>query len=355
MRSIHHSFDIELAAQYSVEEAILIHHFQFWIYQNKRLNRNFKEGRTWTYQTLEEIAAIFPYWSKDQVRDLLYKLVTEKVRKTENKAHEPILLCKNYYDRTKWYAFINEIYFIGKSPRLNPQMEKGISPNGKRDIPTPIPDTKPDTKTSIINNTPIIASNSEITLSKPDFDINYDFIKHDFINITEQDKLSWKKLYPSIDLEIELLKAIEWIKSEPTKAKHKKKWRSFLRNWFSRANERASNKEAFRSMREKERTHPPSSGSPPSLKDQEEEVLNELYNSYYSWFNGKKANDAYWQDKVGFLVLKPNYFEVYNKEVKFQRSLKKFYHLLTTEYADESFYNSCKPLMEKAKKMIGDL
>jgi hypothetical protein len=123
-----HSFDIHLAEKYSVEEAILIKHFAHWIGVNRRLNRNFHDGRWWTYQTIEEIAAHFPYWSWDQVKRLLIKLVDKKVLLKGN-------FNKTSFDRTVWYAFNDE------SP--TPQ---AISPNGKDDIATPIPDTKPDTK-----------------------------------------------------------------------------------------------------------------------------------------------------------------------------------------------------------------
>ena len=34
----------------------MIHHFQFWLEQNKRLEKNFYEGKTWVYQTQKEIA-----------------------------------------------------------------------------------------------------------------------------------------------------------------------------------------------------------------------------------------------------------------------------------------------------------
>ena len=55
----HHSFDVYLAEQYGIHEAILIHHFQHWIMVNKNLKRNFRDERTWTYQTLQDIAAHF--------------------------------------------------------------------------------------------------------------------------------------------------------------------------------------------------------------------------------------------------------------------------------------------------------
>jgi hypothetical protein len=123
-----HSFDIHLAEIYSIQEAILIKHFAYWIGVNRRLRRNFHEGRYWTYQTIEEIAAHFPYWSTDQINRIIRKLVKRKILLKGN-------FNKLKMDTTLWYAFADE------SPN-------GLakSPNGFGEIAKAIPDTKPDTK-----------------------------------------------------------------------------------------------------------------------------------------------------------------------------------------------------------------
>ena len=102
--SIHHSFSIEYATKYGIEEAILIQHIQFWIFQNERLKRNFHEGKTWMYQTQEELAAIYPYWNRDKVQKLLKKLVDKDVLIKGN-------FNKNIFDRTCWYTFKNKEMF----------------------------------------------------------------------------------------------------------------------------------------------------------------------------------------------------------------------------------------------------
>lgn len=116
MKSLHHSFDIDLAAEYGTHEAILIHHFQHWIGENQRLKRNFINDRTWSNQTLEEIAAHFTYFTPDQVRDILYKLEHGKARKGKHQVFKPVLVKGNYnkkkHDRTVWYAFVDEKKFM---------------------------------------------------------------------------------------------------------------------------------------------------------------------------------------------------------------------------------------------------
>lgn len=135
----HHSFNPSFAAKYGVNEAILIAHFQYWINHNKRLGRNEKDGKTWTYQTRKEIAAHFSYWSEDQVRRITDSLVEKGV------------LVKGDYnkkkmDKTIWYAFANEEMFtIGKSAKSSGKSASRSGESAKA-IPHTIPNTKTDKK-----------------------------------------------------------------------------------------------------------------------------------------------------------------------------------------------------------------
>lgn len=138
---MHHSFDINFAAQFSVEESILIHHFQHWVRINKQLKRNNIDGRTWTYSTQEEIAANFPYWSTKQIERILNKLTKKGVLLKDN-----FNKCK--YDRTTWYAFKDEELFFGSSISRNREMVKTESGDGPPEIGRPIPDSKTYTKTN---------------------------------------------------------------------------------------------------------------------------------------------------------------------------------------------------------------
>ena len=104
--NLHHTFDEELAAELkSIELSVLVHHFQYWIKHNKRTNRNKHEGRTWMYQSLEDMSAHFSYWSKTQVERLVRKLVDKDILIKGNFNKSP-------YDRTVWYAFKDESRFV---------------------------------------------------------------------------------------------------------------------------------------------------------------------------------------------------------------------------------------------------
>lgn len=162
-KSLHHSFDIDLATEYGMSEAVLIHHFQHWIRINKRLKRNSHDGRTWTYQSMNEILAHFPYWSEDDLRGVIERLCTGKGRRSQkNKEdHSPILIKGNFnktpFDKTTWYAFIDEDRFVNSNNSYEREISQidpvnlpnraGDLPNGDGCPPTPIPDTKTDTKT----------------------------------------------------------------------------------------------------------------------------------------------------------------------------------------------------------------
>lgn len=105
------SFNGEVAKLYGVPEAIFLNNLKFWINHNKANGKNLREGRTWTYNTLEAFQEIFPFWTERQIRSIVGKLVDENVILRDNKFNR----FKN--DRTNWYAFINESEWITvKSP-----------------------------------------------------------------------------------------------------------------------------------------------------------------------------------------------------------------------------------------------
>ena len=136
--SQHHSFDVNIAAKYGIPEAILIHHFIFWISSNQRQGKAFHEGRTWTYQTLEEISSHFPYFSISQVKRIVSKLIELKILIKGNFNSSP-------YDHTPWYAFENEKIFPMIRNRPDDGTESFLRRNGI--VPTyQGEDTKKDTK-----------------------------------------------------------------------------------------------------------------------------------------------------------------------------------------------------------------
>jgi hypothetical protein len=75
--------------------------------------------------------------------------------------------------------------------------------------------------------------------------LTFNFESWKFDGITNEDMTDWKLMYPHIDLQIETLKAAQWLKNNPSRSK-KKNWRKYLTGWYGRSNDSIENKKAFR-------------------------------------------------------------------------------------------------------------
>lgn len=111
---MYHSFDTKVAELVGVNAAILFNSIAFWCEKNRANGSNIKEGRAWTFNTVNAFSELFPYMSKKQIATALRKLEETGLVVTG-------CFNRNPYDRTKWYALT----------------EKGISlfRDGKIDLP----------------------------------------------------------------------------------------------------------------------------------------------------------------------------------------------------------------------------
>ena len=75
--------------------------------------------------------------------------------------------------------------------------------------------------------------------------LSFNFETWEFSGINEKDLSNWTKIYPHIVLDIEITKASQWLKGNPSKSR-KNLWRKFLTGWFQRANDSIENKKAFK-------------------------------------------------------------------------------------------------------------
>ena len=57
-----HSVDVELACKIGFDEANILGHIAYWTKHNKDNNKNFYNGRHWTYNTLDAFLEQFPYY-----------------------------------------------------------------------------------------------------------------------------------------------------------------------------------------------------------------------------------------------------------------------------------------------------
>ena len=71
---MNYSFDIFLAKEVGVNEAIMIQNLVFWISKNKANEKHYHDGRYWTYNSQQALEEIFPFWSKYQIQRILKSL-----------------------------------------------------------------------------------------------------------------------------------------------------------------------------------------------------------------------------------------------------------------------------------------
>jgi hypothetical protein len=132
-----HHFDTEIAAEYSVDVAIIVNNLDFWLQKNKANDRHYYDGKTWMYNSVAAFVKLFPYWSDNQIRRIIKKMETDGIIETGN-------YNKVAYDRTTWYTFTDAFCEKHKCILRFAQMEVAETPNGSGENHTPIPDSNPD-------------------------------------------------------------------------------------------------------------------------------------------------------------------------------------------------------------------
>lgn len=136
-KNMEHHFNVELAKEYGILEAVLLNNLQFWIEKNRANGTNFHDGHYWTYNSAKAFSELFPYASQKQIRKALQNLIAEGIIQTGN-------YNKNPYDRTLWYSFTEKGDSIFQMVKIDvPKRENGNDLEGQ-----PIPDNKPDNKTN---------------------------------------------------------------------------------------------------------------------------------------------------------------------------------------------------------------
>ncbi len=133
-----HSFDVNIAKKYGIEEAILLNHLYFWIEKNRANNKHCYDGYYWTYSSKKAFTDLFPYLTERQVDYALKKLLDDGMIMKGN-------YNKSGYDRTLWYAITKNGYSILQ----NCQMEETNLSNRNDENVEPIPDIIPDNNTDI--------------------------------------------------------------------------------------------------------------------------------------------------------------------------------------------------------------
>lgn len=132
-----HYYDVNIAEEYGIEEAILIQNFAFWIEKNTANNVHFHDGRYWTYCSASALLKLFPEFnSLTALKRIVQNIVDKGILQKGNYNKTPM-------DRTVWYAFTDKgielIEEYGLYKVQNQQMESPKTDYTKSENGQPIP------------------------------------------------------------------------------------------------------------------------------------------------------------------------------------------------------------------------
>ena len=145
---MNYKFNIEIAKQYGVNEAIFVNNIYWWTEKNSKSEINYhtvelysKNGEKtiisayWTYNSMRAFEEVFPFWTKRQIRTIIENCKKKELIVTSN-------LNQKKYDRTMWYALTDKTKELYKNSQdQQTEMSQGID-----ESVTPIPDNKPVVK-----------------------------------------------------------------------------------------------------------------------------------------------------------------------------------------------------------------
>lgn len=86
----------ELAVAIGLAEAIILQQIHYWLEINRREERNYRDGYTWTYNSVVEWQKQFPFYTTKTIQRTITKLENQGILISR-------LYNKENFDRTKWY------------------------------------------------------------------------------------------------------------------------------------------------------------------------------------------------------------------------------------------------------------
>jgi hypothetical protein len=172
-----HTFNVDLAVEVGLNQAIILQHLFYWHQVNEKNKNNIIEGRIWTYSSVAQINLIFPYLSVRQIAHTFKKLESEGFILTGN-------FNKFAFDNTKWYSLTDKSLDLYASRNVKAIHE--TSNDNSRNV-NAIPDNK---------------TNSKIVVTAESKSSEYSFSdipsKEQLLEVKKQDNLqkeiNWKEL-----------------------------------------------------------------------------------------------------------------------------------------------------------------
>lgn len=93
-----HSFNVQFAQKYGIEEAIIVQNFYFWLRKNIANEKHLHNGRYWTYNSNNAFTQLFPYINKTKIFRVLKHLEECDIILKDN-------FNTSVWDKTLWYSF----------------------------------------------------------------------------------------------------------------------------------------------------------------------------------------------------------------------------------------------------------
>ncbi|WP_431471942.1 hypothetical protein I5168_12085 [Nonlabens sp. SCSIO 43208] len=116
------TFDVKVAKDVGTDAAIVLSNIQYWVFKNAANDKNFHDGKYWTYNSVRAFTEIFEWLSTRQIRTCIDKL-TQRGYLLEGEYN------KDNRDRTKWYTTTDQFTTLPKSKM---QLTKLTSPLDKK-------------------------------------------------------------------------------------------------------------------------------------------------------------------------------------------------------------------------------
>ena len=148
------NFDSNIAKEYGISIAIILDKLHFWIEHNKANNKNFYDGRYWTFNSMDAWSKQIDFMTGNTIRRTLEKM-----------GKEGLIITGNYnaskYDRTKWYALTDKANSIFEDSQFH--LANLPNQNGKNAEPIPTNYTDNYTDNNVI---PPLSPYGEISTNK---------------------------------------------------------------------------------------------------------------------------------------------------------------------------------------------
>ena len=159
---MNHSFNVAVAAEYGILEAVLFENISYWVEKNKANDVHFHDGYYWTYNSAKAFSEMFPYVSSRTISRALHHLCDEELLIIGDYNENP-------YDKTLWYTLTPKGQGIrqdGIGSKTDCQMDRTDCQTDKTNCQTEVSKM---TNRSVKNGEPIPDINTNINT-----DINAD-------------------------------------------------------------------------------------------------------------------------------------------------------------------------------------